>query len=127
MNLKKYFLILFLLSFILCLSNCSDPATKPPPPTVEQQRDTITVSLEQTTHRSISVRLSKKLQVKSDYVLNRIDQNDTTTISLLSSTFSDTVFIDDNDGAGLTIDSEYRYFAYRLDSLNMFKDTTGTA
>ncbi|MCB9058958.1 MAG: hypothetical protein H6627_10355 [Calditrichae bacterium] len=126
MNLKKYFLILFLLSFIFCLSNCSDPATKPPPPPVEQQRDTITVSLEQTTHRSISVRLSKKLKAKNNYVLNRISGTDTFSFVIFPLSSADTLIIDDNDGAGLTIDTEYGYFAYRVDSIGAAQDTSNT-
>lgn len=124
--MKNLSLTLVVSIIVLFTAQCSEDPLKPPPP-LEQQRDTITVSLEQTTHRSISLRLNHKLQNPKDkYILSRINQNDTTTISILSSHYSDTVFIDDNDGAGLTIDTEYGYFAYRVDSIGAAQDTSNT-
>lgn len=122
--MKSLIVTFFLFTIYFLLTNCSENSTKPPPPIIEQ-RDTITISIEQTTHRSISLYLNHKLQLPKDqYVLNRIEGSDTSTFLLLSPDFSDTVIIDDNTGVGLTIDTEYSYFAYRLDSLNQPKDTS---
>jgi len=121
----KNVLRFLILNCALIIVNCSENPSKPPP--VVETRDTITVSIEQETHRSVTLRLTKKLKVKSDlYVLNRIEDADTFSLLPFHLSPADTLIIDDKDGAGLTIDSEYRYFAYRLDSTGAPKDTGNT-
>jgi hypothetical protein len=123
MKKSIYFLIL---NFTFLIFNCSQNPSKPPEP-VLQNRDTITVSIEQVTHRSLSLRLTKKLQVKSDrYVLNRIAGADTFAFAPFALSQKDTVFIDDNEGQGLGLDSDYSYFAYRIDSAGIARDTSNT-
>ncbi len=121
----KVFHSFLILNCSFLVFNCSDNSIKPPP-YVEQTRDTITVSIEQVTHRSISVGLSKTLNEKSSYVLNRLSGPDTFAFAPFALAQSDTLIIDDNEGEGLTLDSDYSYFAYSLDSTGAPKDTGNT-
>jgi hypothetical protein len=123
MKKSMYFLIL---NFTFLIFTCSQNPSKPPEP-VLQTRDTLTVSIEQVTHRSVSLRLTKKLKVKNDrYVLTRISGPDTLSYVIFPLSSADTLIIDDNEGQGLALDSEYSYFAYRIDSVGIARDTSAT-
>jgi len=119
---QKKVLYLLILNCAFLILNCSDEPTQPPP-TIMEIRDTIAVAIDQVTHRSISLRLSKTINEKSSYALNRSSGLDTFTFVPFALSQRDTVFIDDNHGEGLTIDNEYSYFAYRIDSTGSPKDT----
>ena len=98
----KNLIIFSILNFSFLIFNCSESPTKPPP-TVVETRDTITVSIEQVTHRSISVGVNHRVTLKrSSYVVNRISGLDTFAFVPFALLQSDTVIIDDNGGAGLT-------------------------
>ncbi len=65
--------------------------------------------------------------MKSDrYILNRISKLDTFSFLPFRFSLPDTLIIDDKNGQGLALDSEYSYFAYRIDSAGIAKDTSAT-
>ena len=114
-----------IISSLLIYNSCekSDKPFEPPPPI--PIKDTITVSIESVSHRSISVNINKKLNLKGDtYRLNRIDQDDIETVFNYSITGNDTIIVDDNQGDGLELNTTYGYTVFRLDSLNIQKDTS---
>ena len=66
--------LLFIFCILPLLYSCKrDTGIEPYPKPSPVKGDTITVSVEQVTHRSISLQISKKLNVRGDrYRLNRI-------------------------------------------------------
>jgi len=127
---KHFFKLLYsviIISSLLIYNSCekSDKPFEPPPPI--PIKDTITVSIESVSHRSISININKKLNLKGDtYQLNRVYQDDVETVFNYSITGEDTVIVDDNQGEGLELKTTYGYKVFRLDSLNVQKDSSNT-
>jgi hypothetical protein len=127
---KHFFKLLYSVTIIssLLLSNSCEKSDKPfePPPPIPI-KDTITVSVESVSHRSISININKKLNLKGDtYQLNRIYQDDKVFIYNYSITGNDTIIVDDNQGEGLELNTTYGYTVFRFDSLNVKKDSSNT-
>ncbi len=123
----KLYLYLIPITLFLLLESCKkDKPVEPPPPQPVLQ-DTITVVVEQVTHRSISMQINKKLQIEGDtYHLYRIFENNIETEGIYSIAAKDTFIIDDNDGLGLLLDTTYSYCVVRFDSLDEAKDSSNT-
>lgn len=128
--IKHFFKLLcsvLIISSLLIYNSCekSDKPFEPPPPI--PIKDTITVRIESVSHRSISININKKLNLKGDtYRMNRIYQDDIKTVFNYSITAEDTIIVDDNHGEGLELNTTYAYKVFRLDSLNVQKDSSNT-
>ena len=114
---------LFILLILLCTASCNTiepPDPPPPPPPV--YKDTITVTVEDVTHRSITVNIKTTVNnPKSSINLFRIYGN---TAELLRAdypiTVSDTSIIDE----GLELSTTYTYYAVRIDTTGERKDSS---
>ena len=117
--------LFFSLLFVLSLTSCNTtepPIVLPPPPVV---KDTITVSVESFTHRSVTLNVTSTANSKNSSVrLIRELNGITTTVTEYSILVKDTTIIDDDNGTGLLLDTAYTYFAVRVDSLGQLKDTS---
>ena len=117
--------LFFSLLFVLKLTSCNttEPPIIPPPPPVV--KDTITVTVESFTHRSVTLKVTSTANSKNSSVrLIRELNGITTTVTEYSILVKDTTIIDDDNGAGLLLDTTYTYFAVRVDSLGQLKDTS---
>ena len=117
-----------LLIFLLCITQLSCNTTEPPiilpPPIV---KDTIIVSVESFTHRSVTLNVTSTANSKNSSVrLIRELNGITTTVAEYPILVKDTTLIDDNNGIGLLLDTTYTYYAVRVDSLGQQKDTSNT-
>jgi|WetSurMetagenome_2_1015567.scaffolds.fasta_scaffold10722_4 hypothetical protein len=121
-NIKVYFLLS--LPFLVQFScNTTEPPIIPPPPPVV--KDTITVSVESFTHRSITLNVNSTANSKNSSIrLIRELNGVLTTVTEYSILVKDTTIIDDDNGTGLLLDTAYTYFAVRVDSLGQLKDTS---
>ncbi|MFZ1518959.1 MAG: hypothetical protein WAU11_09305 [Ignavibacteriaceae bacterium] len=116
-----FFSLLFVLNLTAC-DTTEPPIITPPPPVV---KDTITISVESFTHRSISFNIKSTVhsQQSSIRVLRSFNSN-TIVIAEYPIQTKDTTIIDDDNGTGLLLDTTYTYFAVRVDSLGQLKDTS---
>ena len=121
-----------LLTFLLALTavvvfnscNTTEPPITLPPPIV---KDTITVSVESFTHRSVTLNVKCTINnVQSTIKLFRQLDGTSATVTEYSILVKDTTLIDDNNGTGLLLDTTYTYFAVRVDSIGQLKDTSNT-
>jgi len=128
-SLLTYFLIrinfltiISVLFFAISCNTTEPPIIIPPPPVV---KDTITVSVESFTHRSISIDVQCTINnVQSSIRIIRELNNVTATIAEYPILVKDTTITDDDNGTGLHLDTTYTYFAVRVDSLGQLKDTS---
>jgi len=117
--------IIFLTSHFLFLNSCNstDP---PPPPPVTEPTDTVTVSITDKTHRSITLNVKTTLNNK-DWKIELFREKQTEEDTLLAD-FSleteDTTIIDDNGGNGLELDTEYSYYTILSTETGEVKDTS---
>lgn len=118
--------ILFLL-LLLTLFGCKEdpPIVPPPPPPPPVYKDTLTVAVEDVTHRSITVNIKTTVNnPKSTIKFFRIFNNTETQVSEYPITLNDTSIIDDNLGGGLQLNTTYSYYAVRMDSVGARKDSS---
>jgi len=111
-------------SFGLLVScNTTEPPVKEQPPTAI--KDTITIQVTQTTHRSITLNVKSTFNkpAKSIELYRRRNNLDSLVESYAAFTLEKEI-IDDDSGKGLIIDTEYKYFAVRVDSSNNLIDTS---
>ena len=123
----KKIIVLIISSLVLLLScNTTEPPPSTPPPPVTE--DTITVTIEDVTHKSIvfTIQTTKNNPQSAIEVLRRINNADTI-IAEFAVTVGDTTINDNNDGQGLQLDTEYSYYAVRKDITGVRKDTSNIA
>ena len=113
---------LFLLITSLSCDSTEPPPTVPPPDII---KDTITVSIESFTHRSVTLRVqSTAHSPQSSIKVIRNFNSTETAIAEYALETADTAITDDDNGIGLLLDTTYTYFAVRVDSLGEEKDTS---
>ena len=113
-------IILIILSFY---TGCKDepPIVPPPPPPPPVYKDTITVIVEDVTHRSITVNINTtKNNPNSTIKFFRIFSSTETQVSEYPITVNDTSIIDE----GLELNTTYTYYAVRIDTTGERKDTS---
>jgi hypothetical protein len=107
--------------FISC-NTTEPPIITPLPPVV---KDTLTVSVESFTHRSITLKIQSTANSPQSAIrVFRSFNSNTTAIAEYPIQTTDTTIIDDNNGTGLLLDTTYTYYAVRVDSLGQLKDTS---
>ncbi len=116
------------LFLILLFSSCKkdNPIIPPiePPPVV---KDTVTISVEGTTHRSIALRVQSTVNDSSLKIrLFRTFSSADTLAAEYPILVKDTTIIDDNSGEGLQLNTEYTYYAVTVDTAGEIKDTSNT-
>jgi len=124
---KLFLFNFFILPFFFICCNSIEPPIIPPPPT-PVPNDTITVNIEDVTHRSIVVNVQTTMNNSQSMieVFRRINSKDSI-VAEYSITITDTMIIDDNNGQGLQLDTEYKYYAVRKDTTGESKDTSNIA
>jgi len=123
--MKRNFAVLLSIIFLLLfVYNCKEepPIVPPPPPGTN---DTITISIDQVTHRSIVVDVRTTTNnPNSTLLLYRRINNTDTLVTEYPITITDTSIVDDNNGMGLQLDTEYNYYALRKTAIEELKDTS---
>ena len=117
-KLSYFLFLIILLAAIRCKE---DPPVVPPlvPPPV--YKDTITVAVEDVTHRSITVNIKSTLNnPKSTIKFFRIYNSNETHVSEYPITVNDTSIIDD----GLQLNTTYTYYAVRIDTTGERTDSS---
>jgi len=123
-NIISSMLILLFVTYSGCQEN---PPVVPPvvPPVL---KDSITVTVTGTAHRSIEVKITTTAKnLNSVIEVYRQQSAVNTLIADYPITKTDTTITDDNNGNDLQIDTEYNYYAVRKDSAGERKDTSNTA
>ncbi len=112
---------LYTFNFLLLSCNTTEPPIKDEPAV----KDTITVQVTQTTHRSITLNITSTFNkpAKSIELYRRRNNLDSLVESYTAFTLEKEI-IDDDSGKGLIIDTEYKYFAVRVDTANNRIDTS---
>ena len=118
---------LLLLLFVIYSGCKEDPPVVPPivPPVL---KDSISVTITGTAHRSIEVKITTTAKNLNSVI--EVYRQQSTTDTLIAEypiTITDTTITDDNNGNDLQIDTEYSYYAVRKDSLGERKDTSNNA
>ncbi|NCS88376.1 MAG: hypothetical protein AUK34_05945 [Ignavibacteria bacterium CG2_30_36_16] len=124
--LKIFYLItITITAAVLFVIGCnkSSPPTEPPPD--EVKKDTVSTTVKDVTHRSVSINVQctmNNLQWKVSLyrTLNGVD----TLVAFFPVTVKDTTIIDDNNGNGLMLDTEYKYYAALTDTAGKLQEKT---
>ncbi|MBK7381144.1 MAG: hypothetical protein IPJ03_19515 [Ignavibacteriales bacterium] len=119
----------FCCALFLLITSLSCDSSEPPPivPTPDIIKDTITVSIESFTHRSVTLRVQSTVHsLQSSIKVLRSFNSTETIIAEFPLEVADTTITDDDNGVGLLLDTTYTYFAVRVDSLGEWKDTSNT-
>lgn len=120
--LKIIFLLIVIFS---CKEEPPVVQPPPPPPPPPNVKDTLTLTIEYATHRSIIINANTTTNNQNSTVelYRQLNNTDTLVVEYLITT-KDTSIIDDNNGNGLEINTPYRYYAVRIDSLGERKDSS---
>jgi hypothetical protein len=115
-------IFLFIISalLLLMLPSCKEDPPVVPPPDIPK-RDTVTISVDHVTHRSVSLNLKTTLHNPGRIIKLYRDYSQ---VAQYSAAVSDTVIIDDNNGAGLALNRTYTWYAVSADSTGMVKDSS---
>ena len=112
------FIILILTFYIGCTE---EPPIVPPP----ILNDTITVTITDVTHRSVSINVKTTVNFPNSVIeLYRGFNNADTLVAEYPITITDTTILDDNKGNDLQLNTEYTYFAVRRNETGERKDTS---
>jgi hypothetical protein len=125
MNAKTiiFFLALCILTFVIFSCEEEPPVVPPPPPAIV--KDTLTLTLEYSTHRSIILNSKTTTNNKNSTIeLYRQINNIDTLVANYPITNNDTSIIDDNSGKGLELNTTYTYYAVRVDTTGARKDSS---
>lgn len=126
--MKKNISTTFLFLLVILLIPSCDTTEPPiiPPPTV--LKDSITVTITGTFHRSIELNVKTTNKNKNSVIeVYRQKSNLSALIAEYPITITDTTITDDNNGNDLIIDTDYSYYALRKDSSGERKDTSNIA
>ncbi len=127
--MKRIFAIgLSIIFLLLVMYSCKDEppiVPPPPPPPPNNVKDTLTLTFEYATHRSIIVNSKTTTNNKSSTIeLYRQFNSTETLVAEYLITTNDTSIIDDNNGNGLQLNTSYTYYAVRIDSIGERKDSS---
>ncbi|GJQ43374.1 MAG: hypothetical protein HND39_08685 [Ignavibacteriota bacterium] len=117
---------LSIIFILLVIYNCKDePPVVPPPPPPAGVSDTITLSVEQVTHRSIIINIKTTTNNPNSFLKLYRQYNNTDTLAAeYAITIADTSIIDDNNGNDLQLNTSYTYYAVRIDTTGERKDSS---
>jgi hypothetical protein len=125
---RIFAIVLSIIFILLGIYNCKDeppivpPPPPPPPPNV---KDTLTLTFEYATHRSIIINSKTTANNKNSTIeLYRQFNNADTLVAEYPITTKDTNIIDDNNENGLLLNTTYKYYAVRIDSTGERKDSS---
>ncbi len=124
MKILSLFAALLISSLVFSSCKKDNPVVPPvePPPVV---KDTITLSVEGTTHRSIELNIQSTINDSSLKIkLFRVFNSAETLIAEYPILVTDTAIIDDNNGNGLQLNTEYSYYAVTEDTAGQRRDTS---
>ena len=124
--MKQFLLLVILAGLCIIISSCKkdNPVVPPIEPPVTL-KDTLTLSVEQVTHRSIVVNVKTTVNNPNSTVeLYRQFNSLDTLVTEYPITIQDTIITDDNNGNDLQLNTEYKYYAVRIDSAGGKKDTS---
>jgi hypothetical protein len=119
----KVSLVLFAL--LLFINSCGEDSPVTPPEDLPKQ-DTILISLEHQTHKSISLRIKTTINDPKKFIsVYRLNNNNPTLLANYPIIVSDTVLTDDNNGTGLELNTSYSWYAVSTDSTGI-RDSSNT-
>ncbi|MBU1095353.1 MAG: hypothetical protein KKB34_02630, partial [Bacteroidetes bacterium] len=124
---QKSSLLAIIIVLIIIFSCKEDNPVIPPEPPDAVLKDTLTLSIMDVTHRSISVNVKTTNNGTGKQIQLFRKAGTEATFSLVSvypAAILDTTIIDYNNSDGLLLDTEYSYYSVRLDSLGMPKDSS---
>jgi hypothetical protein len=125
--MKRIFaIVLSIILILIIIYNCKEePPVVPPQPPPLGVRDTITLSVEQVTHRStvVNVKTTTNNQNSTIQLYRQFNNADTLVAEYLITT-TDTSIIDDNNGNELELNTTYTYYAMRKDTTGEKKDSS---
>ncbi len=126
---RKIFLLITAiaaLSLLITIAGCKKDNPVVPPETPVLPKDTLNLNIESVTHRSISIDLRASLYKPETKTIRLFRELNSTKslVTELHGTTADTTIIDDDNGAGLLLDTAYTYFAISEDSTGNAKDTS---
>jgi hypothetical protein len=124
---QKSSLLAIILVLIIIFSCKEDNPVIPPEPPDAVLKDTLTLSIMDVTHRSISVKVKTTNNGTGKQIqLFRKAETEPAflPVTIYSATVLDTTIIDYNNSDGLLLDTEYSYYSVRLDSLGMPEDSS---
>ncbi len=124
MGQKPTLLFSVITTAVILLVGCnkSSPPTKPVP---VELKDTVTISVADVTHRSVSINVQCTMNnVQLSVSLYRTYNGADTLVANFPVAVKDTTIIDDNDGAGLLINTSYGYHAVLTDTTGAIKNKT---
>ncbi|MDP1815485.1 MAG: hypothetical protein Q8K92_13645, partial [Leadbetterella sp.] len=123
----KHFFPYVLIGFVLLNFGCKKSPTEPPSPSTQEIRDTLTLTLKTYSHRSVTLALHTTAYYKTSFIkVIRALNGTETVLANYSNSISDTLIFDDDGGTGLYQDTSYTYYALRIDTLGIAKDTSNT-
>jgi len=126
-RLKNNYYLIGVLLFVVINFSCKKSPTEPPSPPIQEIRDTLTVALKSYSHRSVTLALHTTAYYKtSSLKVIRILNGTETVLANYSNAIGDTLLFDDDGGKGLYQDTSYTYYALRIDTLGIAKDTSNT-
>ncbi|MBZ0200679.1 MAG: hypothetical protein K8H86_12480, partial [Ignavibacteriaceae bacterium] len=121
-KLTFFFSIITTAVILLVGCNKSSPPTQPLP---AELKDTVNISVKDVTHRSVSVNVQSTMNnVQLSVSLYRTFNGADTLVANFPVVVKDTTIIDDNDGAGLLINTSYGYYAVLTDTTGAIKNKT---
>ncbi len=123
--MKQKFFLLITLTAVLLMVGCNKSSPPTEPPLDEVIKDTVNIAVDDITHRSISVNVQCTMnnvqwKVSLYRTLNGIDK----LVAFFPVTVKDTNIIDDNNGNGLLLDTEYKYYATLTDTADELQEKT---
>lgn len=124
MKQKTLLLLTVMLTAFLFWVGCnkSSPPTQPVP---VELKDTVNISVADVTHRSLSINVQCTMNnLQLSVSLYRTFNGADTLVANFPVVVKDTTIIDDDDGAGLLINTSYEYYAILTDTAGAVKEKT---